>query len=249
VTPDSGSECFGAYYQAIMSSKPSAYFRLSDAKPGALCRNEVSTVAYRCRYAATGIVATAGLASCEQGARLGTGGSVGLENAMGSLAFAGDTPFTLEAWLEVDALPDGGGLPIGSTLGSAMLTQSYAPFAGYDIFIGDESAPTFFGPREEMWVDGGLALFAQTGAFPQPNQYFHLVLTHGSSNDAGPHDDLLYQNGDPGVGDILGSSERPETMLAFSWEGYLGSVAEVAIYDRALPTIEIQAHYAAAMSP
>jgi hypothetical protein len=118
------------------------------------------------------------------------------------------------------------------------------PFAGYQLTLTGGDGVGAPGPREEMWIGGVLSLYAQNTSDPAPSVPFHLALVHNPTDGL----DHLYVNGadsNDGFGGPDAGSARPATGKPLVWQGFLGTLGEVAVYETALTDTQIANHYRA----
>jgi hypothetical protein len=242
--PDAPPACDDAYYTAVIADQPAAYFRLSDAMGSRTCANEVLGSTYECFFSSSGLVHGAAGENCAHAVKLTDGSaSVTMGNGAGALDFPGNVSFTIEAWVEVDAVDGGPVLPF--TLAAALTAEAdHAPDNGYDLTVSGGDGVGAPGPRAEMWIGGILNLYAQNDTNPSPSVPFFLVLVHDMTQGI----DHLYVNGidspSEGFTGADASSDRPPTGLPLTWNGFVGTLGEVAIYETALTAGQIGHHYA-----
>ena len=230
-----GSSCANSYRAAIMADSPIAMFPLDEPPGQAECANVVAGSTIGCSYSASGLtLGVAGISPCDAAIHFDAmAATVQLD---GDLDFAGDVPFTIEAWVKIDAGADGG-YPY-TDLANASIPPE---LNGYYILTNE---PGVMGLRSEVWRDSTLVMISQLSQAPPLGEFAYIALVHGAD-----HLDHMFLDAVGGGDDQLvldaSNGDRPTTGAPLFWTGFVGSLADVAIYDSALTSAQLSAHYLA----
>ena len=221
VTPtDAGS----AYRAAVLDDGPVAYFGLEETS-GTACTSAVANSAVTCLYPSSGATR----------AQAGVGGTTAVHfDASTATITLGGVPsdlaqaYTFEMWIRVDAVsPD---TPLFSYETGVANTRN-----GMLLFLDDTSKP-----RSEIWSAGSLCSYGLSSTALTSAAWHHVVEAH----EAGGASDGFYIDGVAQEAFQAMNVARPTTTIPLTISGFVGSVDEIAIYDKALDSGRVIAHYA-----
>lgn len=231
-TPDTASESStsSAYYQAVTADSPVSYWRLDDSD-GGVAKDEMG--AHNGTYLGSPLHVTGAIANDSSSAiRLNLSQYISLGDVFG---FANDAPYSIEAWVR----------PI-------LLDANYRRIFGKEATSGPRDGQLFWLRSTEMaweryandlYVDG--TNLTTTLAL---NTFTHLVVTYDGATLT------TYVNGVNAL-----SSNKGKALVAasgpFVWGGlpntgdtnsdFAGDLDELAIYDKALSAVRVEAHHIA----
>ena len=218
------------YRSAVVLDAPVAYLRFGE-KGGAVAKDEMTS--FPGAYPSGGVTyGVPGAIAGDDDTAVSFDGTTGVTMPPG-LDFAGDAPFTLELWAKQTAY-----LGDGLTLDH----QQYSPVRdGWLLRLGDGE----FGV--ERWRDGASNGSIQLSTARRSlGVYHHVVATFDGMHIR------LYLDGvalptDPGQGTSPLKASHKTWIIGkqagFSGNAFIGSLDEVAIYDRALTADQISRHY------
>ena len=227
-TPDAGLPDGGApgaaYRAAVLADGPKGYFGLEELQ-GNGCVNLGASADVTCIYptsgvtrGAPGIAGTKGLHFDSVASRLSLNGS--------PTALA--QPYTIELWFVEEA--------IVKATHVLSLENVGAPRNGIVVFVDDDLAL-----HAEAWSSNTLLSYAVTATPLVAKVWHHVALVHAT----GPDEDRMFVDGAPVEGMNLAAGSRPTITSPLSFGDFVGSIDEVAVYDRALTPARIAAHFAA----
>lgn len=233
-TPGDGSADGGdpdPYGTAVAQDEPAGWWRLDEA-PGALQAKDATKGQHH-----ADINGTSGVTFRAPGATAGGGTAYVLDgNADLSLGdvfdFPGNVPFSIEAWVK-PAAHDGVFRHVFTKMDFAPLSPdqgTYLYVHGVDMKVG-----------LERWVDASTAIQNAIVDRKLPLERFtHIVVTHDGFKPR------LYVDGQLLV---IGNNNGPVPDIptpAVWGNAWIGAVDELAIYDKALSSMRVLAHYEAA---
>jgi hypothetical protein len=237
--PDASSGAVPPYVAAVLADNPIAYYRL-DETSGTTVYNSAPTAAPNGTFARNVTLgATAGPLANDPGdvaASFSTSGGMDSDLTFGQdFSFLGVTPFTIELWVNpttIDTEPR-------HAFSKADRNANDAPVNGYNIVV---RAPD--GVIIERYVN---SVGETSGAATlSPGVFTHLAAVYDGAALT------IYANGAPSTPTADTRAMMATTTGAFAGSaagtmghGFVGALAELAIYDVALPAGRIAAHYAA----
>ena len=233
----SPSEPAGPYAQAVLASKPAAYWRMATMGGG----QEVDIVGQRVgRYEGR-------VAYYLPGAQ---GGGFSQEQVNRSVHFAGgrmvadvplrDSSYSIELWFW-------NGLPSDArTVTGYLYSRTAEDASGDHLMIGGTADPQMAG---KLLVSnrGAVESGAAGNSVLRPKTWNHLVLARDGDRVR------VYLNGSPEIDATMEYRGGPDAELLIASaraedSSFEGKIDEVAVYDRALSADEVAAHFAAAQS-
>jgi len=223
----SGGSATDPYAAAVLADQPLAYFRFAETT-GAVAKNEVSGSAFTATYPVSG--ATRGAAGIRAGnAAIHFDDVNATLPVLGAMDFPGDAPFTIEFWIQIDNLTTSG------RFFEQMTTAGNK--SGTWLGLWKSSANEV---RSETWSAGTHIFYTLSASAPPQSQFLHIVLLHRATEW-----DHLYVNGAEGTGMRLAAGDRVAVSNPFQFVGFVGTLDEFAVYDKALTTTQIASHLAA----
>lgn len=161
-----------------------------------------------------------------------------------ALNFTSSNAFSVETWVNLDALPSS----YLATSGSAKLIYKInsTTKSGYELYLGADNKPTF-----KLWIDSATK-YAVTGpaAITATGQWVHLVGSYDGTAVRLYVDGVLAGTtywsgtlGNPGATDLKIGATSTATSNASS--GVKGWLDEVRLYDRALTDAEVLGRFQA----
>jgi hypothetical protein len=217
------------YRDAILADKPRAFFRFGESAPSMLARDETGNSNEGDYEPGTVLGAAGAIALDPNTAANFSGGGL---RAPARLDFSGRAQFSLEAWANV-AITDNSYRKIFSK--GSLFASGREQIA---IYLQEPDGLVF-----ERYV-GGFAINVSTLA-PTKNVWHHIVATYGGSIST------LYVDGvSAGAVTDTRSQLAKTTPLYIGEEGaegqfsWLGTLDEVAVYDRALVAADVARHFA-----
>jgi trimeric autotransporter adhesin len=226
-----GASVSDAYRDAVLADAPIAYFRFEDTS-GAGARNEIAGSTVTCVLPAAGVtLGVEGISSSRKAVQTDAAGAQ--ITVSGAMAFAGTQPFSVEMWVQVDAIA------------AQPLVLNMDGVNGTEVRTGTwllmESSGAL---RYETWANGTHVFWGQAPGPLVAKRWAHLVYGY---SDALGHD-VLYVDAAPAKGgrvDATATRIAPSAPLSFGGASFTGRIDEVAIYDKALSAGRIAAHFAA----
>jgi hypothetical protein len=213
------------YRTTVMADGPVAYYRFEDPDDASSASDELAAHA----ATLTDVGATFGKPGI-RGRAVALDGNTSFDVG-DSFDFAGQVPFTLEAWIAPVFGP-----------GHAHLfhkrDESVPSFTGYILYLVGEDRSLHF----EAW---GADMNAVTEQPVPASGFVHVVLV--VSYAGGKGNAAFFVNGQPtGNGGYDNTRDLPDTPRQLRLAaGYAGTLDEVAIYDKALTADRILAHHRA----
>lgn len=216
-----------AYHAAVAADAPVAHFALEETS-GASCASSTNTTAV-CVYPSGN--ATRG--------KPGIGGTKALhfDASTATLSVSGlsgnlSLPYTFELWIRLDSVAAGTGIGWFQDDGDGH------PGPGFNLFVWDTGNRL----RTELWnSDMNIAYGVAPTAFTA-NAWHHVVIAH----ETGPDNDLFYVDAQIVEHYTNTSASRPSAVASpLTFAGFVGSIDEIAVYDKPLSSARIAAHYAA----
>jgi hypothetical protein len=228
-------EAGATYSQVVLSDAPLAYWRVDETS--GLVAHDITGNGYDATYVGGSTLGASGALVGDSDTAVTLDGNTGYLDAHDILAFAGNAPFTLEAWAA----------PEGLTVNYQRLFAREPPAGqtrdGYLMFVRTGAAdPSTFG--FERWSDGGQSTCHSTD--PVQSGWHHFVATFDGTTSSIYVDGVHYSDAP------ASASLRPMTEVlwvgASNWDpaGYFrGSIDELAVYGAALSPARIAAHFQA----
>jgi hypothetical protein len=225
--PDAPSSVYRA---AVLADTPLAYWRLGE-KSGTVAHDETGN-GYDGTYTGTYTLGVPGALTGDPDTAVTLDGITGQVDVGDNFDFAGQVPFSLEAWVKPTVIDttyrhvvtkmafDNGGDP---QVGTYVILEQGATILGF-----------------ERWQDAAAELTVETATFPAAGSWAHVVATYDGTVGE------LYVNGaavqaNASVGGVTASGVH---ML---WGNVMqGVLDEIAAYDHALTAARVTAHFQAA---
>jgi hypothetical protein len=216
-----------AYVAAVLADAPIAYLRLEEAAGAASAKNEVAGPGGS--YSPAAELGVDGAFVGSNGARFdGSPGGISLGTSRG---FAGHTPFSIELWFRPDAND---------------ATFRFLASAYEDVDAGRESFGIYMNTTYGLVAERYVANVALATA-PLPaiatGAYHHFVMRYDGATLSLYVDGALAAD----VSDARASlASAPELVIGAFGGGsasVLGTIDELAVYDKALAAARILAHY------
>jgi hypothetical protein len=220
------------YGLEVLADHPLAYFRFEETA-GVLPKNEIAGSPVTAILSTGVAVGAQGISAGRLGIRMGSATSQ--LDVIGTMTFANEDAFSVEAWAELTTDADAGG---SGRVFLNMDNPNAESRRGQWLFLNADGSL-----RVETWNGSGLVYYAQTPPAPLPKlTWLHIVFLHSSAEKL----DLLYVNGTKSTDAArLLPSLRVAPAAPLSWTGFVGRFDELAIYPSALSPARIVAHYAA----
>jgi hypothetical protein len=224
IDASTNSDAKSTYADEVLADKPIAYFRLGE-KAGPLAKDETNELSGS-YLGAVMFDQPGAIAGDPNGAIVFGGGRVAVTR---KIALAAVTPYSLEAWIKPSTIDDAYRRVLDRQVGS--------PESGYLLYVQAEN-----GLGSERVSDGGYEAVATPP--PPSDKFTHVVVTFDGSAmriyvdtvlSDGPTTAtrwLMDVDGELAIGGRSGGGDP-----------FSGAIDEVAIYDKALPEMRIQAHY------
>ena len=214
-----------AYHAAVAADAPIAHFPLEEAT-GAACASTTTSTAV-CVYPQD--KATRGTP--------GIGGTKALhfDTTSSTLTISGlpgdfSSPYSVELWFRADVVDTTTAMFYFQDPGTGH------PGPGLNLFVWDDNRL-----RTELWNADKDIAYGLTPTAITANAWHHVVIAHST----GPHEDLFYVDGQIVEHDTDAAATRPSVSSPFTLGGFVGSLDEIAVYDKALAPARVAAHYAA----
>lgn len=215
-----------AYHAAVAADAPVAHFALEETT-GPSCASSTATSAV-CVY-------PQGNATRD---KPGVGGTKALhfDTNMAKLTISGlsgdmSLPFTFELWARLDNTVTGMGIGYFQNPGMGH------PGSGFNLFVWDNDRL-----RSEFWNADSNIGYGATPTALTANVWHHIVIEH----TVAPVDFLFYVDAQlvEHFADV-DASVGPNVTTPYTLTGFVGSIDEIAVYDKPLSAARIAAHYAA----
>jgi hypothetical protein len=223
--PDGGDAGADAadYRSTVMADGPVLYYRFEDSQGSNVAKDDIGG-----RDAIlTGPATFGGIGASGQAIALN--GSTSLEVA-DVLDFAGKVPFTLEAWVKSSATGQ-------DQILFRKREEQAGMLKGYILYLKSDRTAQF-----EGW---GVELSAWTEMVLPPSRFTHLVVSVGY--EGGKGNSFMYVDGQRSAnGGYDNTTDLVDTLTKLTLGiGFIGTLDEVAIYDKALTPQRILAHFRA----
>jgi Concanavalin A-like lectin/glucanases superfamily len=225
---DASCQDCNRYRLAVLSDTPKAFFRLEES--GGPLKNEISNSGID-GFAPGAQPDAPGITADSHGLHLAQNSTVTLT---GPVFTAASAPFTVEAWLQWDDDP---AQPPTTNVPPVVEGIDGAPRTGTWLFLDSAKKFTF---RTETWSNDVHLFYALTTLTPVKKQWYHVAF--GYSDSSGQ--DFLYVNGVEAISGPVKTGMRRAPKAATQFR-LVGTLDEVAVYDRALTTARILAHFSA----
>jgi hypothetical protein len=243
--PEAGAEEDGGeggmpptgYPEVVLEDGPVAYWRL-DEPAGSSIAHDSSGNKNDAAYVGSVTLGAPGAIAGESDTAARFDGLTGYVNAHNSFPFAGNAPFSLEAWV----------LASSSSAYAGVISKDDEtggpPSEGFLVFVSPDAGDFGF-----QRLDGDNASTAISTASASTTSFIHVVATFDGL------DLVLYVNGEAqgtqtaafsiagATADFVVGAEAGGTANYFA-----GTLDEVAVYDKALSASQIKAHYLAGIS-
>jgi Concanavalin A-like lectin/glucanases superfamily len=232
-----GGDPSSAYATAVLVDGPVAYYRFDDDPKFAQIQSQIAAPLGTVEGGALQEVAGALAGDASKAAGF-TGARVVLGNAF---AFAPGSPFTFEFWVKPDA-------PLNSEARRVFSKYETDTFlAGNDgFFFTASSAGLSF--KYEPSGGGGISAVTDAKATATDDFTYVVVTSDGATSMN------LYVNDNDAIRVNLTLDDAGQTAAFLLGDGlggkrFLGALDEFAVYDKELPKIRIQEHYAIGRQP
>ncbi len=224
---ESGSSA--TYPAVVLGDMPLAYWRLGE-QTGSVAHDETGH-GNDANYPSTCVLGVPGAIAGDPGTAVQFDGADCVLNAGTAFDFPGQVPFTLEGWVNPSVV-DG----MYRTMASTLTEPNGVPDEGTYVFIGGSPALVGF----ERWTAGNCVVAVNSPSVPVQGSWSHVVATYDGNLAS------LYVNGAL-VGTIDGSGGVPQSSVPLLWgSAFQGRLDEIAVYDHALPSARVTAHWQAA---
>jgi len=224
-TPVFDAPTSSAYHAAVAADAPIAHFALEETT-GPTCASSTTTTAV-CVYpqgqAARGKPGIGGTNALHFDASTAT---LSISGLSGNLS----APYSIELWFRADVVD------ATTFIGYFQDPGTGHPGPGINLFVWDNSRL-----RTELWNANGNIGYGVTPNALTANAWHHIVIAH----DAGPNEDLFYVDALLVEHFTDTAAARPSVSSPLTLKGFVGSIDEIAIYDKPLSAARVAAHYAA----
>jgi Concanavalin A-like lectin/glucanases superfamily len=232
-----GGACVSNYVATVMADSPIGYWRLGEMAG----TNANAHAGPNGTYLHSPTLGVPGALACDANTSVHLDGVAACVTLGTSWSFVGRAPFSVEAWINPEALQD----PTvdHSRIFNWELVDSGNKKQGWNLVFGTDGA--LFRRYENDVADVAL------GPVPPLGAWSHVAATYDGTTMT------LYQDG--AMTDSLASSKNvvdPATQLligagysAGSTANMKGAVDEAAVYDHALTAARVSAHYQAGIAP
>jgi hypothetical protein len=215
-----------AYHAAVAADGPVAHFALEEAT-GPSCASSTTTSAicvYPQSQATRGASGIGGTKALHFDAKTAT---LSISGLSGNFAL----PYSIELWARIDSAVT------GAAIGYMMDPGVGHPGPGFNLFVWDNDRL-----RTELWNSDTDIAYGVTPTALTADAWHHIVLAHST----GPDEDLFYVDAQLVEHDTNVAATRPTSVASpFTLVGFVGSIDEIAVYDKPLSPARIAAHYAA----
>lgn len=212
-----------AYRAAVLADNPVGYFRFEDVTTAGCVDETTGGVRpYACSYGTSGIVRGVPGIAGSSGVRLGTNQSV---VSLAAAAYDFSKPYSIEFWVKLDAV---------ATVTAIAKAEESGPRNGLLAFLFTNSEF-----RTEIWNGGNLHAYT-LAASPLVSQTWHqIVIGHDNSTNAFTYVDGVKSSGGFQYFDAGG----PVVTVPLVFREFVGTLEELAVYDKPLAANRIIAHY------
>jgi hypothetical protein len=216
------------YRTAVLADGPHAYFRFEESS-GSVCKNEIVGSPVTCILPTTNVTLGApGSGGSRRGVRLED--ATATISMSGGMTYAGEDPFTVEAWLWLESL-----VPTANVF----INQEWASLrTGQLLFLNDEVRF-----HSETWAQGTLLFYTESPTPAVAKTWHHVV--YGYSPALGR--DFAYvdavESGGQRTAGMDGGRIAPVSPLY--WGGTQMTIDDIVIYSKALLPSQIALHFAA----
>ena len=218
------------YRAAVLADTPLAYWRLGE-KSGTVAHDETGN-GHDGTYTGTHTLAVAGALAGDPDTAVQLDGVTGEVDVGDHFDFAGQVPFSLEAWVK-PALIDTTYRHIVSKMSFDLLGQ---PLVGTYLFVHRGNTILGF----ERWQDAGDVMAVETASFPVSGTWVHVVTTYDGTFGT------LFVDGMAVQAASAGTAVQANGVHMLWGDLVQGVLDEIAVYDHPLTAARVTAHYQAA---
>ncbi len=220
----SDSAVASAYRAAVLADNPVGYFRFEDlTTAGCVDETTGGVRPYACAYGTSDIVRGVPGIAGSSGVRLATNQSV---ISLAAASFDFSKPYSIEFWVKLDAV---------ATVTAIAKAEQSGLRNGLMAFLFTNSEF-----RTEIWNGGNLHAYTLAASPLVAHTWHQIVVGHDNSTNAFTYVDGVQSSGGFEFFDAGGG---PVVTVPLVFREFVGTLEELAIYDKPLAANRILAHY------